>query len=332
MKDTLGDPAWPDDFWERSTPEAEGLDPEGLGAAVRVVEERGWPVHSLLVVRHGRLVLERYGTDAGRQLGPDDVHELHSTAKTVTAAVLGMAIAERRIAGVRIRVLDYFRDPEIGNRSPAKERMTLEDLLTMRSGLVYQEGSERLADPPSAALAFLSRPMAAEPGTRFNYSSADSQVIAEILRRATGIDPGAWARARIFEPLGIRNVRWDADASGTTFGGFGLWLRPRDLARFGWMLLSRGRWKGEAIVPEEWIATSTRPHVDTGEWPSGAYGYQCWAPRVGGFATRGYMGQFVYAFPDRDLMAVFTGGLPPPPQADAMIDGLLREFILPAVK
>ncbi len=333
MKDTLGDPAWPDDFWKPSTPRAEAMDPAPLEAGVRAIEERGWPVHAFLVVRHGRLVLERYGEDGGRPLGPDDRHELHSTAKTVTSALVGIAIAEGRIPGVQVRVGPHFREGEIENRSPAKDRITLEDLLTMRSGLAFEEGKEhqRFLEPPCAAARFLSRPMVAEPGTGWNYSSGDSQIVAEVLRRVTGLDPGAWARQRIFGPLGIGEVRWDADTGGTTFGGFGLWLRPRDLARLGWMLLSRGRWMGEAIVPAAWIEACTTPRVDTGS-PAGAYGYHCWVPKVGGFATRGYMGQFMYAFPDRELMAVFTAGLPPPPQADAMIDAFVSEFVLPAVR
>lgn len=332
MRDTLGDPAWPDDFWKASAPATEGVDADRLRAAVRSVEERALPVHAFLVARNGRLVLERYGVDAGRQLGPDDLHELYSTAKTVTAMLLGMAIAERRVAGVRARALEHFGEAEIGDRSAAKERITLEDLLTMRSGLEFREGSEHelFFQPPAAAVRFLSRPMVAEPGTRWNYSTGNSQILAEILRRATGVDPGAWARQRIFEPLGIRRVRWGTDAGGTTFGGFGLWLRPRDLARLGWMLLRRGRWMGEAVVPGGWIDASARALVETGQ-PAGGYGYHCWMPKVGGFATRGYLGQTVYLFPDRDLLVLFNAALRPE-QAEIVLDGLVEGHVLPAVR
>jgi CubicO group peptidase (beta-lactamase class C family) len=332
LKDTLRDLAWPDDFWIASTPEAEGLDPDGLEAAVRAIDERGLPIHAFLAVRHGKLILERYGMDGGRQLGPGDLRELFSTAKTVTAALVGLAIREGRLPGLSARALTYFPGGEIEDRSAAKEWITLEDLLTMRSGLAFQEGNEhqRFFEPPSAAARFLSRPMVAEPGTRWNYSGGDSQILAEILRRATGVDPGEWARRRIFEPLGIRDLRWQADAGGTTFGGFGLWMRPRDLARFGWMLLRGGRWKDREVVPGEWVASFTRGRVPTSS-PAGTYAYHCWAPRIGGFATRGYMGQSMYAFANRDLLVLFNAALQPD-QAEIILDELVRGFVLPAVR
>jgi hypothetical protein len=96
------------------------------------------------------------------------------------------------------------------------------------------------------------------------------------------------------------------------------------------MLLRRGRWKGERVVPGEWIDASTRQLVDTGE-PAGAYGYHCWAPKVGGFATRGYKGHSVYAFPDRDLLVLFNAALPPA-QAETVLDGLVKEYVFPAVR
>ncbi len=333
LKDTLGDPAWPDDFWKTSTPEAEGMDPAKIEAAVRAAKERDLEIHSLLVVRHGKLVVERYGTDGGRQLGPGDLHEVFSITKTFNAALLAIAVAEGKVSSISAPVLPYFEGDGLENRTPAKERITIEDLLTMRSGLDYtmdRNDGLMLSDPRGAATAHLSLAMAAAPGERWNYSSGDSQVIAEIVRRATGETPRAYAEKRLFGPLGIRELRWLRDRRGTEVGGFGLELRPRDLARFGLLYLSKGRWKGEQVVPEEWVTTSTRGRVPT-PWAAGTYAYQCWAPKIGGFAARGYMGQEVYVFPDRDLVVVFTARLPSD-TADAKLDEIVSQFILPAVK
>ena len=330
LRDHLGDPASPDDFWRASTPAAVGMDGARLEAAVQAIQSRGWAIHSFLVARRGKLVLERYGADAGRPLGPGDAHALYSTTKTFTGALVGIALAEGRIPSTSAPVLDFFRADEVQGHPPAKIRMRVEDLLTMRSGLDWLEGvDDPLFGLPAPAAALLSQDQTAEPGTTWRYSSADSHVLAEILRRATKEPPRAYAERRLFAKLGIAAVRWDADPSGTSYGGFGLWLRPRDLARFGQLLLSGGRWQGEQVIPAAWIAESTRARVPT-PWAAGAYGYQCWIPAIGGFATRGYMGQDMYVFPDRELVVVFTAALPYQ-QADVMLDELVRDFLLPAV-
>ncbi len=170
--------------------------------------------------------------------------------------------------------------------------------------------------------------MAAVPGARWAYSTADSQVLAEIVRRATGEGLRAYAEKRLFGPLGIREVYWSTDARGTELGGFGLSLRPRDLARFGYLYLSRGRWKGAQLVPEAWVAEATRVHVP-GAKANAGYGYQCWIPSFGGFSLQGYLGQYLYVLPDRDLIVVFTANLP---QFDEELDAIMKKHVLPAVR
>jgi CubicO group peptidase (beta-lactamase class C family) len=332
LKDFLGDPAYPDDLWRASAPAAEGLDGARLEAAAVAVVERKLALHAFLVVRHGKLVFERYGTRDGRQLTPADDHPLHSTTKTFTGTLVGLAIADGTIGSVRTPVLPFFAGDAIGNRSEAKETMVVEDLLTMRSGLDYREGADEglFQAEACSALAFLGRPVVSPPGLRWNYSSGDSQILAEVLRRATGRTPLAFAQARLFEPLGITQVRWQADEGGTQHGGRGLSLRPRDLARFGQLLLQRGSWNGVQLVPAAWLDAAMKPHADT-PWEGGRYAYQGWVPRLGGFATRGYEGQDMYVFPDLDLVVVFNAALPYQ-RADATLDGLVQEFVLPAVR
>jgi CubicO group peptidase (beta-lactamase class C family) len=307
------------------------MDGARLEAAVAAAQARGLALHAFLVVRHGKLVLERYGTRAGRQLTPADDHEVYSTTKTFTGMLVGLALADGKLASVRAPVMPFFEGAALADRSPEKDGLVLEDLLTMRSGLEYEEGRDHhvFGSAACAAEAFLGRPLVAAPGKRWSYSTADSQILAEIVRRATGKTPLALAQERIFAPLGIAGVRWQADGGGTQFGGFGLSLRPRDLARFGQLLLARGSWNGAQLVPAEWVEAATRPHAET-PWAGGSYGYQCWIPRLGGFATRGYQGQDMYVFPERDLIVVFNGELPYQ-SADPELDRLVSEFVLPAV-
>ena len=337
MKDYLGDPAFPDDVWAAAEPEAEGMDRAPLEAGLAHIDSQGLGVHSLLLVRRGRIVLERYGSDEGRRLTPADAHQLHSTTKTLTSMLIGLAISEGRLPSVDAPVVDYFEEGEIELRSPAKDRIAIGDLLTMRSGLDYEEGlpeNGRIMAEEYAAKVFLSRRMVADPGTRWNYSTGDSQILSEVLRRVTGKTPLEYARERLLEPLGIRDFEWGADRGGTQRGGTGLSMRPRDLARFGWMLLCGGRWNGAQRVPEAWLQVATRKHVvaDSGYTPGEVYGYHCWIPRFGGFATRGYMGQNMYVLPELELLAVFTGALVPTENADATLDDFVSTYILPAVR
>lgn len=335
MKDFLGDAAFPDDRWRPAAPEEVGLDAGRLHDGLAAMEARRLPLHALLLVRRGRLVVERYGVageEAGRQLCPDDLRHVQSSGKTmVTSMLVGRALVEGVLPALDAPIAPWFP----GLLRDGKERITLADLLTMRSGLTYREGNEAaLWASPSVAEAYPARPLAAEPGTRWNYSSADSQVLAEILRRATGDSPLAYARPRLFAPLGIERFHWYADASGTNIGGGGLLLRPRDLARFGWMLACGGRWEDGQVVPAEWIARATRPWVTDHGHPSGAYGLHVWcAPPAGfgGFVTRGYRGQNVYVLPERELVVVFTAELPFP-ECDGILDGVMAQHLLPAVQ
>jgi len=311
------------------------MDPAPLRAGLADIESRRLLVHSLLVIRHGRRVLERCGVDQGRQLTPADAHEMYSTTKTLTSMLVGLALADGLIPSVRARAVEYFERGELERSSPAKDRITVEDLLTMRSGLEFEAGLDENSvafAEECAARVFLSRRMVADPGVRWNYSSADSQILAEILRRVTGKTPLEYACELLLTPLGVRDVRWGADGGGTQFGGTGLSLRPRDLARFGWMLLCHGRWTGTQLVPAAWVETATQQHVvaTSGYTPGEAYGYHCWIPRFGGFSTHGYMGQHLYVLPDRDLAVVFSGALVPPERADATLDDFVSRFILPA--
>jgi len=328
LTDTLGDPAYPDDYWSASTAEAEGMDGARLAEGLRHVEEHGLHLEAFLVARHGRLVLEQYG----RGYSPLDLHAEYSTTKTFTGMLVGLALSEGSIPSLQSRVLDWFgADVVEGASNPDKARMTVEDLLTMRSGLAYDEGATDYvftADRP--AVTILSLTQRSAPGTTWSYSSADAHVAAEVLRRATGQTPLEYARARLFGPLGISELRWEADPTGTSYGSGGLWLRPRDLARFGQLLLARGAWKGEQLLPAHWIEASTAVHATTAAM-GGGYGYLCWIPRIGGYAARGFAGQDLYVFPDRDLVVVFNAALPWA-AADATLDELVRRFVLPAVR
>lgn len=316
-----------DSYWTFSTPQAEGLDPARLESALKALAPH--EVHSFMVIRHGRIVLDAYGRDreAKKDLGPDDLHELHSVTKSVTSTLLAIAQEEGRVPGFEAKAMDWFAKDGIQNPSVAKSAMTLADLITMRSGLQWEEGPDDplFFDPPNAAKAILDRPITGQVGTTWKYSSGNSQILGEILRRATGQAPRDYADARLFGPLGITNYVWKADKAGTSYGGWGLFMRPRDLARFGYLCLKGGVWKGKRLVSEARLKEATRPRCTT-PW-GGQYAYHWWVPEIGGFAARGYLGQMIYAFPDQDLLIVVTANLPNE-QAATILDGVVKTHFL----
>jgi CubicO group peptidase (beta-lactamase class C family) len=334
----LGDPAYPDDFWTTATPEENNVDADLLARAVGRITCKKLEVHSFLLARHGRILFEQYGWKSGRndwdpdktphQTLPNERHVLHSTTKSFISTLVGIAMDAGLIPGVDVLVVPYFPEYQpLPEPSPEKDKITLEDLLTMRSGLKWNDAETDDADFPDPALAVLSRPMVGTPGKTWGYSDGPADITAALLRKATGKTPLDYAGEKLFGPIGLTNVAWQASSNGTQFGGWGLELTPREMARFGELYRNRGLWQGEQIVSAEWTDLATTPHcAATG---GGSYGYYFWPavlPDI--FATRGAYGQNIYIHRALDLVAVFTGDIP----NDGVLDGLMRDFVIPAVK
>lgn len=289
-------------------------------------------LHGIVVERGGRLQFEAYFDGADQpggawfsrsaSFGPDELHDLRSVTKSLTGLLVGIALQRGEIGRLDEPVLRHF--PEHADlRTPERERITLEHLLTMSAGLDWDESGSyvrlgnsetrmRLSSDPDRYV--LERDIVAPPGERFVYSGGATALIGEVLVRRTGQPLDRYAQERLFEPLGIRRSEWRRDGQGrvTPFGG--LRLSPRDLARVGRMLLDGGRWQGRQVVPADWIEASFRPRLATG--PGGQqYGYQWWLGELktlqGGhrwIAAQGNGGQRLYLVPTLDLVVVVTAG------------------------
>jgi len=297
--------------WAQSTPAAEGLDPESIDRGVEQLAGLGG-VRSVLVVRHGRLVADRSFGDPGLNSEP---HNLKSASKSLLSALVGIGL-DRGVfgeAGLQATLADLL--PDYARDLPEeKRRITLENLLTMESGL-RSTSRERYGawvahdDWVAAALA---EPMVATPGTEYDYSTGDTHLISAILTEATGKSALELAREWLMRPIGGDVDSWDRSPEGYSFGGNNLRMTPRDLARLGQLYLQGGRWHGRQIVPSSWVGTSTARHA-TG-WPEryGAYGYLWWIPRDDpweSYAAIGYGGQFLYVVPELDMLVVVTSTL-----------------------
>jgi len=308
--------------WPVSTPDTEGMDPVKLAGLVEEIRkgELCPRLHALLVVRHGRIVLEEYfnGWQADR------MHTLQSVTKSFASALVGIAIARGEFKGVEEKVLDFFPGmKDIANMDERKAAIRLKDLLTMRTGVDFNEkgtGSplEQLANKPTGWDKFyLDRPMIGPPGTSFNYDSGAVILVSAMLKNRTGMHALEYAERYLFKPLGIVNKYWNANLEGHTHTGGGLALTARDAARFGLLYLNNGRWGDMQVVPEAWVRESLSMQVDLtvpGQPPSG-YGYWWWigAPdwqgagrQYVGFA-RGRLGQYIFVVPEYDMVVVFFG-------------------------
>ncbi|MEZ5291993.1 MAG: serine hydrolase [Vicinamibacterales bacterium] len=338
---------WPTKGWTQSTPEAEGLDGRVLEALDREFSagDHG-QVTGMLVVRHGKVVFERsYPHDfdalfAGRDpargpynyYDPDwhpyyrhgQVHTMQSVSKSVTSTLVGIAIGRGELPAVSTPVMPLFKEFRQPPSDPRRDRMTLEDVLTMRTGIQWDESTVAYTDPANSCAGMersddwiqfvLDQPMAADPGTTFVYNSGATELLSYLLKQGTGQQAHEYAAAHLFGPLGITDSYWKTTPRGLADTEGGLYLTARDLAKIGYLFLQRGMWEGTRLVPEDWVARATTPIVDTrpGQPRSRKYGYQWWGlPTADGAATAyaalGYGGQRLIVVPDRDLIAVFTG-------------------------
>lgn len=316
--------AWPNDFWQTSTPEEQGVDSEILYEMLRwlpVDPLKGRGLVALLVIRHGYLIMDAYLPP----YRPDLRTELYSCTKSVTGALVGIALEQGYIESLDQPVLDFFPDREIDYWDDRKLEMTIEDLLTMRTGWDWYEFGIDPEEPEAVFQRFLrssdwvqfllDRPQNHQPGTRYEYSTGASHLLAAIIQQATGKTALAYARENLFEPMGITDVDWFVDPQGVNSGGYGLTMRPPDMAKFGYLYLRNGEWDGRQIVPAEWVAASTFEHQHLENYyPSHktGYGYQWWIfpgfnhYESDSYAAVGYKGQYIFVVPDRDMVVVFS--------------------------
>ncbi|HSC29860.1 MAG TPA: serine hydrolase [Vicinamibacterales bacterium] len=244
-----------------------------------------------------------------------DVHSLQSVTKSIAATVVGIAQARGAIRGFDRPFLEYFADRDLSKVDPRLKTATVEDVLTMRSGIEWHEGDRPLDDTNTTVqleksrdwIAFtLAQPMDAAPGTKWVYNSGGSMLLSGIVKAATGRFIDDYAREFLFEPLGIRDFHWKPTPTGHPDTEGGLYLSAHDLAKIGRLYLQRGRWEGRQILPESFVAAATTRHVSPAArgWD---YGYQWWITRRGDhdiWAGRGFGGQLLIVVPSIDLVGV----------------------------
>jgi CubicO group peptidase (beta-lactamase class C family) len=327
---------WPTTGWRTAAPADQGMDPQVLDDLDAQVPDRYPQVRSLLVVRHGYLVYERYwhGLDAA------DGHEIHSITKSITSALVGIALGQQRLESLDQPVGELLAAHLPRHADPRLRGVTVRQLLTMTGGLpgdVQAAGgderlSRRLFRSRDWVGHILGRPLADKPGATWAYSNASSHLLSAIVADATGQSTLAVARAKLFSPLGIHSdnvfqplavkpptpaqlqayrqaaIAWPRDPQGYHFGFGETKLPARDLAKFGYLYLNGGRWDTTQVVPADYVRASTQPQRKLGG-PRVGYGYQWWTTSINlhaVFAAHGIGGQRITIVPDLDLVVVIT--------------------------
>lgn len=321
---------WPTAGWRTSAPAAQAVDSALLDSALARFATAAPDVYAVVVVRHGYVVGERYYHDRDST----ERFEMRSATKTVVSMLTGIAIDRGVLHGLDQRVSTFVPEYFAGDSvDPRKTRITIRHLLTMTSGLDWIEGhgAEYLDRTPNWAIAMLSRPMDAEPGRVFNYSSANAHLLSVAITRATHHSTIDFANEHLFGPLGftLPLLNWSTDVQGINSGGAGLELRAREMAKLGYLYLNGGCWDGAQIVSAKWVAQSIRKWSDPGHGSAG-YGFFWWRSTAlpGAYAAIGAGGQYIFVDPASDAVIAIAAD----PTGDGGHFEILKTLVIPALR
>ena len=287
------------DGWFRSVPAHQGLDERTVQEIFNRVRSQAdfRTVRGVVIVRHGTLVAETYFGD----FTSTSLKNVHSVSKSVTSLAVGIAMDRGMLPSVDARLADLLPHYTHRLKEAPKDGITLRHALTMTAGLAWNETAGAFWNSPDSVDYVLTRDVVTQPGATFFYSSGLSHVIAEVNNRATGQSHLAFVQQHLFGPLGIATATWDPDLSGRHWGGTGLRIRPRDMAKIGQLTLQEGLWEGRRLVSREWIAESTRGQTG-GIAGAPNYGYQWWIRPQGRYLAHGYNGQYIGVDPEADIV------------------------------
>ncbi len=294
---------WPGKAWRTSAPEEQGMDSAILSDMLLAIEQGGYDIHSVMLIRNGYLALGAHDAPNGGNARQD----IYSCTKSVTSALLGIALEEGHLQGLDSTLGGYFQISD-----PARAGITLRELATMSAGFPGLETLRSFEIPEKQdALQFILSLPAGEKGS-FVYNNACPHLASTLISRATGVKTREYAQEKLFKKLGIDGRDWLADRAGVQVGGSGLKLTPFEMSKLGYLYLRGGAWDGQQLVPQKWVEESTARQMDTPDMNDAekyGYGYFWWINGFGGYSAHGAGGQYLFVVPELDLVAVFTSSL-----------------------
>lgn len=291
-------------YFERCLPETQGVSSADILRFLQEAKQNQCHIHAFLLLRHGKVIAEGYQYP----YTSEDKRLLYSVSKTFTAMGIGIAISEGRLS-LEDKVISFFPEALPENIGEKLRKLNIYHLLTMSTGHASDSLYE-ICKHTDWISAFLNMEIQNEPGDKFQYDSGASFMLSAIITRVTGMPLDEYLRIKLFEPLHIDDYVWDR-YHGITTGGWGLMLKPEDIAKVGILFLGKGCFEGKRILSEEWIDLATKKQIDTEEkefrpdWAQG-YGFQMWRCVGDGFRADGAFGQFCLVYPQEELVLSLT--------------------------
>ncbi len=290
--------------FERATPESQNIPSKRIKDFLQALAgDASLNMHSIMILRNGKVICET-------SFGANDMRIWKSTfsaCKSITSLAIGMLSDEGRL-DLDEKVINIFDKHATPLLRVKLANLTVRDLLTMTSGIVFNEAISMTET--DWVKSFLNSTMKGEIGKTFNYNSLNTYMLSAIIRQITGEGLTEYLEKRLFKPLGITNVFWEKCPKGIEKGGWGLYIRMEDMAKLGQLVLQKGKWNGEQLISEEYIAEATKPHMDAPEsYGDFNYGYQIWVGRkLNTFLFNGMFGQNVLCFRDNGIIVVTNAG------------------------
>jgi CubicO group peptidase (beta-lactamase class C family) len=328
---------WPTGGWRTSTPEMQGMDSAKLMIADEFIQNRLPDAFSLLVVKNGYLVFEKYYSWGN----PEKYAVVHSVTKSVTSALIGIALDKGYLKNVDQKLIEFFPEYITDDLDPRKKEISVRQLLTMSAGFRWNDRGPEMRNwytSSNWAKFTIQLPQENNPGDVFNYNSSTSHLLSIILSKSTKTSTLDFAKKNLFEPLGIQSAYWHQDPQGYYIGGFGLGLSARDLAKIGFLYLNNGYWNGQSIVSEYWVKESTTQQIAAFRHPlygAFGYGYQWWVKKVDdciSFRAWGRRGQFIVVVPELDLVIAVTSETAQPHPPTSIHYSPLFDLVAASVK
>ena len=297
----------------RGIPEKEGVPASAISDFINAANHSHTEFHSFMLLRHGKVLAEGWWDPYGQHLK----HSLYSVSKTFTMTAVGLAIKEKKLK-LTDKVISFFPNDLPSAVSPNLAELTIKDALMMADG---QDPEPRaVATNANWVKAFLAVPIVNKPGTKFLYNSLGTYMLSAIVQKATGQKVLDYLKPRLFDPLGIIDEDWETSPQDVNTGGWGLRLSTEDMAKFGQLLLQKGKWNGRQLVPRDWVEEATTMKIlqdpaasqaarDSSDWLQG-YCFQMWRCRHNGVRADGALGQFIILLPDQDAVIAMTAETP----------------------
>jgi CubicO group peptidase (beta-lactamase class C family) len=327
---------WPTEKWSISTPEKQDMDSGLLSKADKRIRENYPNVYSLLVVRHGYLVYEKYY----QGMDKDSYNPVYSVTKSVMSALTGIALREKLITNTDQKVADFFPEYFTKIDDARKNEITINDTLTMSGGLESIDNNYNGYFSSGDWLDYtIKKPLTDKPGEKFVYNTGLPHFLSGIITKKSKMSTLSFANEFLFSKIGISIKKWDMDQTGYYGGGSGLYLTPVDMAKFGYLYLKNGLWDGQQIIPAEWIGKSTKKQIAVDS--NVDYGYLFWIQNMKDkahnkeyftYRADGAGGQKIVVIPDLDLVVVITANYQSASKDKADTQAIIPDYVIPAVK